>query len=235
MIMTKKLIRTGIAGLDEMLGGGITQGHTIVAMGSFGTGKTTFSLNFIHQGLMEGESAIFISLEEDEESILESARAYGWDLEPFIQSKKLYLLKLEPQDASATLMRIKTDLPKAIKSVGAKRIVFDSASLLNMIIDSEKEKRSALFNLSKLLKESGATSLLTAEVRSDNPSASRDGLAEYVADGVILLSYAEGSGKRELQLTIRVLKMRRQAHSRAIKPYTIGQNGIQVHTQSEVF
>jgi KaiC/GvpD/RAD55 family RecA-like ATPase len=89
-------VKMGIAGLDEMLGGGVTPGHTVVVMGSFGTGKTTFGLSFARQGLSEGESAIFISLEEDEDSILANARSFGWDLKPYIDSKKLHLIRLEP-------------------------------------------------------------------------------------------------------------------------------------------
>jgi KaiC domain protein len=221
-------VKTGIEGLDEMLEGGLPKGHTVVVMGSFGTGKTTFGLQFLNQGLKQSEKGIYISLEEDDRSILDDAMAFGWDLKPSIDAKKLVIVKLEPTDAKTTITRIKSELPDFIKSFGATRIVFDSVSLLNMLYDSDHDKRVNLFNLSQLVKKTSATCLMTAEVSDENPFATRDGLVEYVADGVIALRYVEVKDKNEMTLTIRVVKMRR------ITPYSIGQKGIEVHAGAEL-
>jgi len=217
-----------------MLEGGFPKNHTVVVMGSFGTGKTTFGLQFVNQGLKEGEKGIYISLEEDDRSIVDDARAFGWDLKPFIDSKKLAIVKLEPTDAKTTVSRIKSELPEFIKTFGASRIVIDSVSLMNMLFDGEHEKRIALFNLSQLIKKTGATCLMTAETKDENPLATRDGLAEYVADGVIALRYVELPEKSEMQLTLRIVKMRRIRHSRRITPYAIGARGIEVHAGAEL-
>jgi KaiC domain protein len=228
-------VKTGITGLDEMLQGGLPENHIVLVMGSFGTGKTTFGLQYLVEGLKNNEPCIFISLEEDKDSILKNASAFGWDLSGAVDSKKLGLFKLEPSDAKTTVTRIKSDLPKFVKSFGAKRVVIDSVSLLNMMFSDENERRSNLFNLCQLLRSTGATSLLTAEVKDDNPRSSRDGLAEYTADGVLLLQSDENKEGSEVQLTIRVLKMRRIAHSRRVKPYSITDKGIVVHAGAEVF
>jgi KaiC domain protein len=227
-------VKTGIEGLDEMLEGGLPKGHTVVIMGSFGTGKTTFGLQFLTQGLKQGEKGIYISLEEDDRSIMEDALAFGWDLKPHVEAKRLVIVKLEPTDAKTTIMRVKSELPEFIKSFGATRIVFDSVSLLNMLFDSEHDKRVNLFNLSQLVKRTGATCLMTAEVNDENPLATRDGLVEYVADGVIALRYLEIKEKNEMILTLRVVKMRRIKHSRRITPYSIGQKGLEVHAGAEL-
>lgn len=228
-------VKTGITGLDEMLGGGFPKSHNIVVMGSFGTGKTTFGLQFLVEGLKENEKGIFITLEEDEESIIRDAESFGWDLRPAIENEQLVIVKLEPSDALSTVTRIKSDLPKFIKSFGASRIVIDSVSLLNMLFEDDHEKRTNLFNLTQMIRETGATCLMTAEVRDDNPNASRDGLVEYTADGVISLQYEEPAEKGEIQLTLRVIKMRRTNHSRRIRPYSISDRGIVVHSGAEVF
>ena len=228
-------VKTGITGLDEMLQGGLPENHIVLVMGSFGTGKTTFGLQYLVEGLKNNEPCIFISLEEDKDSILKNASAFGWDLSGAVDNKKLGLFKLEPSDAKTTVTRIKSDLPKFVKSFGAKRVVIDSVSLLNMMFSDENERRSNLFNLCQLLRSTGATSLLTAEVKDDNPRSSRDGLAEYTADGVLLLQSDENKEGSEVQLTIRVLKMRRIAHSRRVKPYSITDKGIVVHAGAEVF
>jgi KaiC domain protein len=227
-------VKTGIDGLDEMLEGGLPKGHTVVVMGSFGTGKTTFGLQFLSQGLRQGEKGIYISLEEDDRSILEDAMAFGWDLKPHIDAKRLVIVKLEPNDAKTTITRIKSELPDFIKNFGATRIVFDSVSLLNMLYENEHDKRVNLFNLSQLVKRTGATCIMTAESSDENPLSTRDGLAEYVADGVVALRYVELKDKNEMILTLRVVKMRRIKHSRRITPYSIGSKGLEVHAGAEL-
>lgn len=233
--MASNRVKTGISGLDEMLQGGLPENHIVLVMGSFGTGKTTLGLQFLVEGLRQAEPCIFISLEEDKDSIMKNAATFGWDLTPALEAKKLGIFKLEPSDAKTTIMRIKSDLPKFIKSFGAKRVVLDSVSLLNMMFSDENERRSNLFNMCQLLRTTGATSVLTAEVKDDNPRSSRDGLAEYTADGVLLLQSDENKEGGEVQLTIRIMKMRRTAHSRRVKPYSITDKGIVVHAGADVF
>lgn len=228
-------VKTGIDGLDEMLEGGLPRSQAVAVMGSFGTGKTTFGLQFIQQGLKQGEKGIFISLEEDQESILAAARAFQWDLAPYIEQRKLAIVKLEPTDAKTTITRIRSELPDFIKSFGASRIVLDSVSLLNLLFEADHEKRSNLFNLIQMIKRTGATCLMTAEVNDNNPNASRDGLVEYAVDGVIALRYEENRERGEIQLTVRVMKMRRISHSRRVKPYSITPRGIVVHAAADAF
>ncbi|MCG7844894.1 MAG: KaiC domain-containing protein [Methanomassiliicoccales archaeon] len=226
-------LKTGLSGLDEMLFGGIPRSSTVVVMGSFGTGKTTFGLQFLNQGLAEGEKGIYISLEEDKESILSDAEAHGWDLRSKLDAKQLEIVKLEPSDAKVTIQRIKSELPDFIKKFGASRIVVDSVSLLNLLFDNDHDRRTNLFNLSQMVKKTGATLIMTAEVKDDNPFASRDGLIEYVADGVISLRYLELLDRNELMLSLRIIKMRRTDHSRKITPYSITNKGLEVHVGSE--
>jgi KaiC domain protein len=228
-------VKTGIEGLDEMLQGGLPENHIVVVMGSFGTGKTTLGLQFMIEGLKNDEPCIFISLEEDKDSITKSAASFGWDLTEALDKKRLGLFKLEPSDAKSTVTRIKSELPKFVKSFGAKRVVVDSVSLLNMMFSDENDRRTNLFNLCQLLRSTGATTLLTAEVKDDNPRSSRDGLAEYTADGVLLLQSDESKEGGEVQLTVRILKMRRTAHSRRVKPYSITDKGLVVHAGADVF
>ena len=228
------LVLTGIDGLDEMLGGGVPRGHIITVMGSFGTGKTTFGMQFLMQGLINGEKGIFISLEEDPDSITANAAAFGWDLKPYLKEKRLAIIKLEPADARATVSRIKSELPEFIRKFEATRVVVDSVSLLNMLFADDGERRARLFGLCQQLKTTGATCVFTAEVKDDNPRSSRDGLVEYVSDGVIGLRFNERENG-DVQLVIQVIKMRRLPHPRSIKPYSITDQGIEVHGDMEVF
>ena len=228
------LVGTGVEGLDEMLGGGIPRGHVVALLGSFGTGKTTFALQFLMQGLINGERGIFITLEEDVESILKTADAYGWDLRSYTEGKAAALIKLEPADAKATATRVRSELPEFIKSFKAQRIAIDSVSLLSMMFPDEIERRTRLFSLCDQIRRTGATALMTAEVKDDNPRSSRDGLVEYVSDGVISLRLVERTNG-EVQPAVQIVKMRRLKHDRNIKPYSLTEVGAVVHTEAEVF
>src|SRR5437870_2011121 len=227
-------VLTGIDGLDEMLGRGVPTGHIITVLGSFGTGKTTFALQFLMQGLINGEKAIFISLEEDADSVIANAASFGWDLPKYIKEKKLHIVKLEPADAKTTVTRIRSELPDFIKRSGASRVAIDSVSLLNMLFADDKERREKLFALCKQLKSTEATCIFTAEVKDDNPRSSRDGLVEYVSDGVIGLRFNERENG-EVQLVMQVIKMRRLKHPRSVKPYSITEQGLEAHGDMEVF
>ncbi len=228
------LVLTGIDGLDDMLGGGVPRGHIVTVMGSFGTGKTTFGMQFLMQGLINGEKGIFISLEEDVDSVVANAASFGWDLNPYLKDKRLSVVKLEPADAKATVTRVKSELPEYIRKSGASRVVIDSVSLLNMMFADDTERRTRLFGLCQQLKSTGATCVFTAEVKDDNPRSSRDGLVEYVSDGVIGLRFNERENG-DVQLVIQVIKMRRLRHPRSIKPYNLTDQGIEVHGDMEVF
>ena len=227
-------VLTGIDGLDELLGGGVPRGHVITVMGSFGTGKTTFALQFLMQGLINGEKGIFISLEEDVDSVVANAASFGWDLRTYLREKKLHIVKLEPADAKTTVTRIKSELPEFIRKSGATRVAIDSVSLLNMMFADDAERRARLFGLCQQLRSTGATCVFTAEVKDDNPRSSRDGLVEYVSDGVIGLKFNERENG-EVQLVLQVIKMRRLRHPRSIKPYSITDEGLEVHGDMEVF
>lgn len=227
-------VLTGVDGLDDLLGGGVPRGHVITVMGSFGTGKTTFALQFLVQGLVNGEKGIFFSLEEDVDSVVATAASFGWDLRPYLKDKRLHIVKLEPADAKTTVTRIKSELPEFIRKSGATRVVVDSISLLNMMFPDETERRTRLFALCQQLRSTGATCLFTAEVKDDNPRSSRDGLVEYVSDGVVGLRFNERENG-EVQLVIQVIKMRRLRHPRSVKPYSITDQGLDVHGDMEVF
>jgi KaiC/GvpD/RAD55 family RecA-like ATPase len=77
--------------------------------------------------------------------------------------------------------------------------------------------------------------VLTAEADPLHPEVSRDGLSEYVADGVLLLGYRTGADGHRVGLSLRVLKMRRTAHVRTVQPYSIGANGIAVDAKAVDF
>jgi len=227
------VLSTGVDGLDEMLDGGVPRGHTVCVLGSFGTGKTTFALQFVMEGLLEGDKAIYVTLEEDVDSIRASAAKFGWEMDKFLEKKSLAIYKLEPADLKATVAKLKSELPDFLRKFGAGRVAIDSVSLLTMMFPDEAERRARLFALTEQIKKGGATAVFTAEASDDNPKASRDGLVEYVSDGVIALRLHERPNG-EVQPLIQVVKMRRVKHQRRVRPYNITEHGIVVLADVEI-
>jgi circadian clock protein KaiC len=225
-------VPTGIAGLDEMLGGGFPSGHVVLVTGLPGTGKTCLGLQFLLSGVARGEKAAFLSLEEDVPQLVETARQFGWPVDAAVRDGTLKVVRLDPKETRQSLHRIQGELGKELAGLGAGRIVVDSVSLLNMLSDDEPSRRTTLFALAGACRASGATTVLTAEADPQHPEVSRDGLSEYVSDGVILLGYRTGADGHRVGLSLRVLKMRRTSHVRTVQPYSIGPNGIVVDAKA---
>jgi KaiC domain protein len=232
---TPRRVSSGVAGLDEMLGGGFPEGSVVLVSGLPGTGKTCLGLQFLADGVGRGEHGVFLSLEEDAPALLESARQFGWAFPAAVEDGRLRIVRLDPKQAKQSLERIQSDLGKELKQFGAKRIVVDSVSLLNMLSDNEPGRRATLFALAGACRSAGATTLLTAEANPEHPEVSRDGLSEYVADGVLILGYTTAADGHRVGLALRVLKMRRTAHVRSVQPYQIGARGLVVDAKAVDF
>ncbi len=228
-------VPTGIAGLDEMLEGGFPAGHVVLVTGLPGTGKTCFGLQFLAAGLARGEVGVYLSLEEDAPALLASARQFGWPVDAAATAGRLRILRLDPKETHSNLHRIQGEIGKELKELGARRIVVDSVSLLNMLSDDEPARRATLFALAEACRGAGATTVLTAEADPQHPGVSRDGLSEYVADGVILLGYSTAADGRQVGLSLRILKMRRTRHARSVQPYGIDEHGIAVDAKAVDF
>ncbi|MCX6695652.1 MAG: AAA family ATPase [Candidatus Altiarchaeota archaeon] len=81
-------VSTGITGLDETLGGGYPKGRNVLLIGSAGTGKTTFALQFIHDGAKRGEKVAYLSLEQKVDELKKDVKTVGLDFTEF-EKKKL--------------------------------------------------------------------------------------------------------------------------------------------------
>lgn len=228
-------VSTGIEGLDEMVDGGIPAGHTVLVIGPAGSGKTTFALQFIWNGLVKDEACMFISLEEDEPKLLKTASKYGWDFQRYIDKGTLSLVKLDAVDVSTTMTRLKSELPKIIDSAGVSRVVIDPFTLLEMVYGTDHDRRVQTFELCDIISKTGATTVITSEV-GENGRSSWFGLMEYVVDGVIVLRNTPITGNEDrIVFSILVTKMRWSNHAMDSKPYVITKEGIVVHSKAAVF
>ncbi|OPY44243.1 MAG: DNA repair and recombination protein RadB [Methanoregulaceae archaeon PtaU1.Bin222] len=232
--MSEDRVRIGIEGLDQMMGGGLIPGSICAIIGTYGTGKTTFALEFIWEGLKQGEHVIYISLEEREDRLIRYMTEKGWDIAPY-SGKAFSVLKLDPSDFNLAINSIKNELPALVKQVGAQRVVIDPISLFEDLFDRDSDRRREMFRFVDTLRDQHCTIVMTSETDKDNPFASRHNLIEYLADTVILLRYVRPSDLTDVHLALEVVKMRLSSHSREIKPYEIQQGQVLVYTEANVF
>jgi KaiC domain protein len=232
--MSMERVKIGIDGLDAMMGGGLIPDSICAIIGTFGTGKTTFSLNFIWEGLTKNENVIYISLEESKDRIRTYMEQKGWNIEEYLD-RSLHILKLDPTDFNNASNRIKNELPRLIEEVKATRVVIDPISLFEDLFTSEGERRQEMYRFTEGLRDKRCTIMMTSETYRDNMFSSRHGLIEYLADTVILLRYVRPSDMTNVHLALEVVKMRMSSHSREIKPYEILEDKVEVYSEANVF
>ncbi|WP_439027419.1 KaiC domain-containing protein [Haloarchaeobius sp. DT45] len=228
-------INLGIKGLDEMIMGGVPERSLMVAVGSAGTGKTTFGLQFLDHGMRQGERGIFITLEENRRRVINSATEKGMPFDEYVEDDLLAIVDIDPIEMANSLGSIRSELPRLIREFGASRLVLDSVSLLEMMYDDRAKRRNEIFDFTKSLKEAGITTMMTSEASEDSPYASRHGIVEYLTDAVFILQYVRPSDFRETRLAVEIQKIRDANHSRETKPYEITDEGISVHRQANIF
>jgi len=224
----------GIEGLDQMMGGGLLPGSIGAIIGTYGTGKTTFALQFVWEGIKSGENVIYISLEEREDRIYRYMEQKGWDIAPYV-GKSLNVIKLDPSDFNLAINSLRNELPELVRQVGAKRVVIDPISLFEDIFDRDSDRRREMFRFVDCVRDQNCTLVLTSETDKNNIFASRHSLIEYLADSVILLRYVRPSDLTNVHLALEVVKMRMSAHSREIKPYEIQEKQVLVYSEANVF
>src|SRR6185503_11779505 len=157
-------LSTGIAGLDEMMGGGMPSGDSLGLAGATGTGKTTFAMKFVAAGLQVDEPAVIAIFEEHPDMYLERAKSVEVDLKAAIKADKLRIIYLRPLDLSVdeTLEEIR----QSVNAIGAKRVVIDSISGFEMALAPafREDFRESLYRLIGALTGLGVTMFSTVEV-----------------------------------------------------------------------
>lgn len=218
--------RTGIEALDEMLGGGIQAGYSVMIVGPSGSGKTTLATQFIREGIERGEPGVIAVFEKRPDEYLTTAPA-AHRLSALVAAGKLEMLYLRPLDLSVD--ETMAELAAAVARVGAKRVVIDSLSGLELALapSFREDFRESLYRLIGALVRLGVTVVMTAGL-TDSYTELRLGPhgVSFLTDAIVLQRFVEIRGA--LRRFMVVAKMRGFDHDKRMVLYEIGPEGIEM-------
>lgn len=220
-------ISTGVPDLDEMMGGGIPAGDSILLAGPTGTGKSLLATQFIAAGAANDEAGVLIVFEEHAREYLARAEALGFGLADMLDAGTLEVIYLRPLDLSPdeTLHEIR----EAADRVGAKRVVIDSLSGFELALAPtfRDDFRESLYRLIGALTGSGITVLTTMELGQDEAHLRfTPNVISFLADDLLMLRYVEVD--QGLRRVLGVAKMRGSQHAKDFREYEITPSGIRM-------
>ncbi len=223
---------TGIAGLDDVLGGGFTPHRLYLIEGSPGAGKTTLSLQFLLEGLRQGERGLYITLSESAQELRASAATHGWSLEGIEIFELPVADDLRSLDSQSLMFHAsEVELGETVRALFAAveradpaRVVIDSLSELRLLSQGPLRYRRQILALKQFFAERQITVLMLDDLTSD----ASDRQLESIAHGVVLLEHLSpeyGAERRRLRVT----KFRGRAFRGGFHDFRITRGGLVVY------
>ncbi|HET9281468.1 MAG TPA: ATPase domain-containing protein [Candidatus Angelobacter sp.] len=225
-------LKTGIAGLDDILHGGLQSGHVYLVEGDPGTGKTTLGIQFLLAGIAKGEATLYITLAESRQELQAVADSHGFDI------SKIEIFEVQPPELDAQgsnqytvfhpseveLIDVMQNILSKVEKVKAGRIVFDSMSEIRMLARDPLRYRRQILSLKQFFVGRGSTVLLL----DDRTSEHLDSQLQSICHGALRmesLPRAYGPLRRQLQ----VLKFRATRFREGQHDYKISKGGLHVY------
>ena len=217
---------TGVAGLDDILAGGLSRRSLFLLEGQPGTGKTTIALKFLMAGAEAGERGLYITLSETERELRDGAASHGWRLDDKIDVYELLppesLISTEQQQT--LLYASDLELGEAsIDRAKPQRLVLDSLSEIRLLAQSSLRYRRQLVTLKHFFARHDATILILDDLTAE----AADKTAHSIAHGVIRLEELAphyGSERRRA----RILKYRGQKFRGGYHDFLIRKGGVEM-------
>jgi len=226
-------LHTGIEGLDDILNGGFPRGHLYLVEGDPGTGKTTLALQFLLEGIRNGEKGLYVTLSESKQELEGVARSHGWSTESLLIYEMVPPEDEMGPDAQYTVfhpseVELADTITAILKQVNAhqpQRLVFDSLSELRMLARDPLKYRRQILALKRHFSGRNCTVLLLDDRTAEGSS---DLQLQSIAHGVINLQSLErdyGIRRRRVE----VHKLRGSAFREGFHDYTIQTGGLSIY------
>ncbi len=219
---SRERVPTGIDALDQMLGGGLYRGSTLLVTGSAGTGKTTIVAHLVAAACRRGERALLVSFEESPDQLVRNMQSVGIDLQPFLEANLLWIWseRASAQGLEEHLGRLARLLDDFQPSV----VALDAMGSLSHV-GSDRAVTATVEREIDLMKVRAITSVLTALNHQADEEESAIGVTS-ITDTWLLLRNVERDGERNRLLF--VIKSRGMAHSNQVREFRITDHGAEL-------
>jgi len=212
-------VSMGVPGLDEMLGGGLPAGYSLLVVGPSGSGKTILATEFLAEGVRRGELGVIAAFEKSPSQLLHSK------LHAMVKAGQVGVIDTRSLDLS--IDETLHDLRAMIIRMQAKRVVIDSLSGFELALAPEfrEDFRGSLYRMIAELTGMGMTILMTSELedRYTDLRFSPFGSA-FLADAILVQRYIEIAG--QFKRVLSVVKVRGSQHSKDIRLFDITDEGL---------
>ncbi len=211
-------LETGIAGFDRVLGGGLPKGRSVLIQGETGTGKSVLLNEFIYRGVTRfNQSGVIVACEEPPEAIRLNVGGFGWDYAALESggTEQLALLDSAPfhgeleiiqADENYSLTPLVDTIVRTVERLKAERVAVDGMASLFERFGSQRAVRHAFLLLTQRLGDLGVTTLFSCPMVEGSSVVSKQGLEEFIADGVVELSKIPGERRTVRQLLVHKLR-----------------------------
>ncbi len=221
MLAPRPRVKMGVPHLDDMLGGGMPAGFSLLVAGPSGSGKSVLASTFLAEGARLGETGVLVVFEQHPN------RSPNPVISQLILENRIELVDNRSPDLS--IDEIVQSILRAIKRLDATRVVIDSLSGFEMCVAPtyREDFRESLLRLGNTLSSTGVTVLMTSELedRYTDLRFSPYGTA-FLTDAIIVQRYIEIDSR--LRRVMAVVKVRASNHSNELREYSIEDDGIHI-------
>jgi KaiC/GvpD/RAD55 family RecA-like ATPase len=224
-------VSSGVPGFDEIVEGGLPANRLYVVSGPPGSGKTTFSSQFITEGARNGENCLYVTMHESKDELIHDMSNFDFGFEKVMRSDRVQFLNLVTEAGKRTITQFGTDggltnrLTAFIESNDIDRAVIDSTMLLQHFFADMSEEITGFLSS---LKQTDTTILLISEMT--DPTSYSD--EHYLAHGVIFFhNYMEAGG---MTRGVQTIKMRGTAIDCDIHKISFSDKGLRVYPNEKV-
>ena len=224
-------VSTGVPGFDELVEGGLPAQRLYVVSGPPGSGKTTFSSQFITDGALNGQNCLYVTMHESKEELIHDMSNFDFGFEKVMRSDRVQFLNLVTEAGKRTITQFGTEggltnrLAAFIESNGIDRAVIDSTMLLQHFFSDMSDEITGFLSA---LKQTDTTILLISEMT--DPTSYAD--EHYLAHGVVFFhNFLEGGS---MTRGVQIIKMRGTAIDCDIRRISFSDTGLRVHPGEKV-